>query len=166
MQSKASVEHEPKSATAPPRQCEIRQKAWCIYQEGAEITDLQKTHNDHPGEHVWMIRDVYHPQSAIVVFEPEGCRRGFSDRVSAQRFDEGIQWHGRDWDQMRVRLRADGTCDLRLLVPVFDGSLLEWAFSVGRTLIAACPDEACTAIVPTPADVTDEYERRFRREGK
>lgn len=152
------------SPAAPPRQCEIRQKAWCIYQDGSEITDHQKINRDNPNDHIWSMRDVYHQKSVLVILEPSGCRKGFSDEVSALGFDEGVQWQGKSWDQMRIRLRADGSCDLTLLVPLYDGDPLEWAFSVGRGLIAACRDDECTNITPTPADVTDIYRKQFRRE--
>ncbi len=154
------------SPAAPPRICEIRQKAWCIYQNGSEITDHQKTTTDYPDDHIWSMRDVHQPRSVLVIFEPNGCREGFSDKVSALGFNENVQWQGKTWDQMRIRLRSDGSCDLRLLVPVYDADPLEWAFSVGRGLIAACRDEKCTNITPTPADVTDAYREKFRRDGK
>jgi hypothetical protein len=147
-----------------PRTCEIRQEAWCIYQDGSEITDLQKIDNKNSNEHIWSMRDINHPYSVIIIFEPDGCRNGFSDKISALGFDENVKWRGRIWDQMRVRLRADGSCDLRLLVPLYNKDPLEWAFSVGRTLIAACADKMCKSIVPTLADVTDKYQKQFKRE--
>lgn len=154
------------SLTAPPRICEIQQKAWCIYQDGSEITDHQKTTTDYPDDHIWSVRDVHNPNSVLVIFEPNGCREGFSDEVSALGFNKDVEWRGRKWDQMRIRLRSDGSCDLRLLVPVYDGNPLEWAFSVGRGLIAACKDEKCTNVTPTPADVTDVYRESFKRAEK
>jgi hypothetical protein len=149
--------------SAPPRKCEIRHEAWCIYQDGSEITDLQKVTNENPNEHIWTMRDVYHPQSVLVIFEPDGCRNGLADTVDALGFDKDVKWQGKAWDQMRVRLKVDGSCDLRLLVPLFDKNPLEWAFSVGRTLIAACGDEKCTGMTPTPADVTEKYREQFKR---
>jgi hypothetical protein len=159
-----NAEQVPKPAVTPPRVCEIRQRAWCIYQEGAEITDHQKIDGKNPNEHIWSLRDVYHPQSVLVIFEPEGCRKELADVVSAQGFDQGIEWQGKTWDQMRIRLRTDGSCDLRLLVPKYNKDPLEWAFSVGRALLAACADDACTGIQPTIADVTDKYKKQFKRE--
>ncbi len=152
------------SPAAPPRTCEIRQEAWCIYQDGSEITDRQKVSRDGPNDHIWSMRDIYHPKSLLVILEPSGCRKGFSDEVTALGFEEDVQWQGKAWDKMRIRLRVDGSCDLTLLVPLYDGDPLEWAFSVGRGLIAACGDDACTNITPTPADVTDIYRKQFRRE--
>ena len=154
------------SPAAPPRICEIRQKAWCIYQDGSEITDHQKINTDYPNDHIWSMHDTHTPKSVLVIFEPNGCREGFSDKVSALGFNENVQWQGKSWDQMRIRLRSDGSCDLRLLVPLYGRDPLEWAFSVGRGLIAACGDENCTNITPTPADVTDVYQEQFRRQGK
>lgn len=152
------------SPSAPPRVCEVQQKAWCIYQEGVEITDQQITNNSD--ESIWTMRDVREPKSVLVIFEPSGCRKGFTDTVSALGFSENVQWQGKTWDQMRVRLRTDGSCDLRLLVPPYDGDPLEWAFSTGRALIAACRDEKCTNTAPTPADVTDVYRDKFKRKAK
>ena len=147
--------------SAPPRVCEIRQKAWCMYQESSEITDQQVTDSQDSEVHIWAMRNNYYPNSVLMIVEPNGCRNAFANEVKSLEYDKSIKWHGKIWDQMLVRLRTDGSCDLKLLVPVYDHSPLEWAFSVGRLLIAACPDEQCSSIVPTPADVTDKYRKQF-----
>jgi hypothetical protein len=149
------------SPTSAPRKCEIRQPAWCMYQELSEITDRLETSG--PRNHIWTMYDVDHRHSVLVILEPFGCRQGFADTVVALGFDENVGWQGKTWDRMRVRLRQDGSCDLTMLVPLFDGDPLEWAFSVGRALIMACRDEKCTPTAPTPADVTNQYRDRFRR---
>jgi hypothetical protein len=151
-------------ASAPPKVCEIRQRAWCIYQEGAEITDTQRIDNDDPGDHTWILKDVRSPNSSLVIFEPDGCRIGFSDTVKAMEYTRNVKWKGRLWDQMQIGLRSDGSCDLKLLISPYDGNPLEWAFSTGRVLLAACSDEKCTPIMPTPADVTDKYIPLFKRQ--
>lgn len=154
------------TTSAPPRSCEIRQQAWCIYQEGVEITDSQRISNKDPGSHTWILQNVYSPKSTLIVFEPNGCRTGFADTVQAMQYIKNIEWREKIWDQIQVRLKSDGSCDLKLLFPLYDGNPLEWAFSTGRVLLAACKDEKCTPIEPTLADVTDQYQKLFKRDGK
>ena len=157
------IEQSNNAPAAPIRVCEIRQKAWCMYQEDSEITDQPVTERRDAGNHIWSMRSMYHPDDVIMIIEPDGCRNNFANEVRSLGFDENVKWHGRTWDGMRIRLRTDGSCDLQLLVSPYDGNPLEWAFSVGRLLIAACPDDKCTSIVPTPGDVTDKYRGRFMR---
>lgn len=138
--------------------------AWCIYQEGAEITNAQRIDHEDFNDHTWILRNAFRPYSQLVIFEPDGCRKGTANSVTALGFDQSVRWRGRLWDQVRVRLRSDGSCDLKLLVPLYDGDPLEWAFGTGRALLAACGDDRCTPIVPTIADVTSQYRSLFRRE--
>lgn len=149
------------SRPSPPRKCEIRQPAWCVYQEWSEITDRLDTTG--PRDHIWTIHDVDHPESRLVILEPFGCRTGFADTVTALGFDPDVRWKDKTWDRMRVRLRQDGSCDLTLLVPLFNDDPMEWAFSAGRASIMACRDEKCTPNKPTPADVTDKFREQFKR---
>lgn len=85
-----------------------------------------------------------------------------ADTVEAIRFSHGVMWEGSSWDEMQVRLRKDGTCDLTLRVPVWTGDPLEWPFTEGRLNLVACKDEACSLNQPTIADVTNKY--RSQRE--
>ena len=147
--------------SAPPRKCEIRQSAWCIYQDAWQIT---RRFDDKTRNVVWILSGLPRPDSQLVLFEPYGCRKGFADMVAALGFGENIEWDHRAWDEMRIRFKADGSCDLRFLVPLFNHDPMEWAFSTGRGLIAACRDEVCTPIAPTLSDVTDKYQKQFRRE--
>ena len=146
---------------APPRKCEIRQPAWCIYQDALKVV---RQLNKETREVVWVLSGPSRHDSELVIFEPGGCREGFADTVAVLSFRENIEWEQRAWDEMRVRLRENGSCDLRLLVPLFDRDPLEWAFSTGRGLIAACRDEKCAAITPTLSDVTDIYAKQFKRQ--
>jgi hypothetical protein len=158
--STEQAESGPKPA-APPPKCEIRQPAWCIYQGASEIV---RRFDEKTRDVVWILSGVPRPDSQLVVFEPHGCREGFADTVTSTGFEENFEWQHKSWDRVRVRLKADGSCDLTLLVPLFSNDPMEWAFSTGRGLIAACKDERCLPSAPTPADVTDKYRKQFRRE--
>ena len=151
------------AVSAPPRRCEIRQKAWCIYQEGIEITNLQKLFPDDSYDHAWTLHDALYPYSQLVVFEPNGCREGFANTVTALGFEEQVKWRGKLWDQIRVRLISDGSCDLRLLVPMFDGQPVQWAFNSGPGMIAACMNEQCDGDSTTLTGVRDTYWNQYRR---
>lgn len=147
--------------SSPPRKCEIRQAAWCIDEEVSNITD--ELADVASSRRIWTLSDINYPRSSLVVMEPAGCRNGFADTVVALEFEEAVEWRGRFWDRMQVRLRADGSCDLGLWVPLPESASIEWAFSNGRKLIMACGDEKCSPRVPTPADVTEQFRARFNR---
>lgn len=151
------------SISSPPPECQMRQRAWCVHREGLEISWKALPNSQEEFAYAWSLRDPHYPNSPLIVFEPQGCREALADTVKAVGFEEGVTWEDKKWDQMRVRLRSDGSCDLKLLVPLNKNDPLEWAFSVGRVLIAACKDDACTPNAPTPADATDQYRPRFMR---
>lgn len=155
-----SFAHQPpgsgRVASAPPRECEIRLRAWCIVQENSVISDTGRW-AETDADHTWKIHHRDQPQSNLVILEPRGCRTALADTVEPIRFTHGLVWEAATWDEMRVRLKKDGSCDLTLRVPVATGDPLEWPFSTGRVLLVACKDDACTTNQPTIADVTDRY---------
>jgi len=150
--------------SSPPLTCEIRQRAWCIVNGTAEITEVQPLVSSDPPGRAWTLKDTHFPASTLVILEPTGCRQSLADTLSATGFKHGFTWRDKSWDEVGLRLRSDGSCDLKLLVPPYNEDPLEWAFSQGRLLIWACKDEACNPTSPTPADVTRQYEDEF--EGK
>jgi hypothetical protein len=153
--------------SSPPLNCEIRQRAWCIHNGSAEITELQPMAMSDPPGRAWMLRNTYNPASTLVILEPQGCREGLADTLSPVGLEHNVHWREKSWDQIGLRLRSDGSCDLKLLLPPFNGDADEWAFSQGRFLLQACRDEACTPAGPTPADVTQVYRESYmRKQGK
>jgi hypothetical protein len=148
------------AASAPPLKCEIRREAFCIYQGVWEIT--RRVDEKRDGTIDWILSDQSRPQAPLIVLEPYGCDENLADSVVALGFEENVQWQGKSWDQMPVRLRADGSCDLRLLLPADTGDQMEWAFSTGRNLIAACKDQQCTPIVPAIGTVTEKYWKQLK----
>ncbi|WP_211288334.1 hypothetical protein, partial [Xanthomonas theicola] len=86
---------------------------------------------------------------------------GTSDTLVLSSYKRGIQWEGRSWDRIRARLKSDGSCDLEVLVPVFDGDQMEWAFATGLMLIRACTDEKCTG--PSLSEFKPTFEEQFRK---
>jgi len=149
---------------SPPLKCVVRQTAWCVQDNGeAEITLTQSVGRDEPGNRVWKLLNVHHPEFVLMVISPQGCEKNYADRVEALAFEPNVAWRGSRWDEIRVSLRSDATCTLRLLVTPFNGSDLEWAYSSGIALLGACKDESCTVLTPTIADVTSVYRDEFRR---
>lgn len=157
----ATAQHAAASAASVPFSCEIRQRAWCIQTGSVEITDRERMRGDDPPGSAWVLRDMNYPTSILVVFEPSGCRNGFADTVEAVSYERNVHWDAKSWEQMTVRLRSDGTCDLKLLLQPYRGDSSEWAFSTGTLLLAACKDEMCTPNGPTPADVTRKYRDEY-----
>ncbi|NII55166.1 hypothetical protein [Luteibacter sp. SG786] len=144
-------------AAMPERVCEIRQRAWCITQADSIITDIPAWAQTDP-DHTWRIHHRRYPDSDLVIFEPRGCRKALADTVEPIRFSHGVMWEGASWDEILVRLRKDGTCDLTLRVPVWVEGSPDWPFNEGRVNLVACKDEACTLNQPTIADLTDKYQ--------
>jgi hypothetical protein len=108
--------------SAPPRKCEVRQAAWCIFQGAWEITDRMIENDKY--DHVWIIRGFFKPKAPLVVMEPNGCRDGLADSVVASEFSDKFSWDGKTWNKMIVRLKRDGSCDLQVLIakPAVDAS--------------------------------------------
>lgn len=145
------------TAPTPPLQCEIRQRAWCVRTGSVQITDKQRVAMSEAPGRMWVLQEVNFPGSVLIVHEPSGCRKGLADTVSAAGLKKGVEWDGRRWNEISVRLRVDGSCDLKLLLPT-SRDAARWAFSQGRLLLSACKDEPCTPESPTIADVTEQYE--------
>jgi hypothetical protein len=61
------------------------------------------------------------------------------------KFDKAIEWNGRSWDRLLVRLKSDTSCDLTILLPPEDGDSMEWAFTSGLPLVRPCKDDACNS---------------------
>lgn len=159
----------PGPATAPsvPFSCALKRGTWCIRQGSVEVTKLQRVGESDPPGSAWRLNDVHYPSSTLIVLEPAGCTHAFADTVEARGIEYGVDWDGRKWDRMTVRIRTDGSCDLRLLVTPFHDEPSEWAFFAGRTFIEACKDDDCLdPLVPTPGDVTNQYRDGFRRAGR
>lgn len=151
----------------PARECRINQKAWCFQNASAyEITLLQKLPQDASGDWFWRAREATHPASTLVVIEPSSCQKVFADEVRALGYKSGVAWRGEQWDAMDISLRRDGQCTLRLLVTPNSGSPWEWAYSQGRSLMAACGDVSCSGLTPTIVDVTNVYRDAFFRKSE
>lgn len=129
------------AASAPPRKCEIRLSAWCIAEGAYEIN--RRLANDSVHDRIWSLRGRFRPASKLVIFEPNGCKNGFSDALELLSFESGISWQDRSWDRLKVRLKSDGSCDLTILLPPDSSDPMEWAFSNGLLLVRPCNDEAC-----------------------
>ena len=129
------------SASAPPRTCEIRQAAWCIYRDNVTVQHAPSANAKYHS--VWKIWGSYWKENPAVVLEPSGCRNGISDVVELVSSSSGFEWNDRSWDSNVVRLRSDGSCDLNLLSPPESADKRKTAFSAKLTLIQACQSDEC-----------------------
>lgn len=125
---------------APPRVCEIRQPAWCIYRSNITI---QHAPSFNSSQSIWTIWGSYWREDPVIILEPRGCRVGVSDVVELVDADDGYEWDGRIWNSIKVRLRSDGACDLNLLSPSVPEDKSRTAFSAKLTLIQACQTDGC-----------------------
>ena len=133
------------NAMPPVRVCEIRQSTWCIY--AGDITIQHRLSSDVEYRSVWSIWGRYWADHPAVVLEPSGCRNGHSDQIRLIEHDVGFEWSGRKWDSVVVRLKVDGTCDLRLLSPAKGEDPRQSAFSAKLTLIQTCLTDLCEGVV-------------------
>jgi hypothetical protein len=153
---------EAKDLAAPARSCEVRQAAWCISQGAWEITDRFIKHDKY--DHAWFIRGFRQPKSPLVVLEPSGCRAGFSDSLSAMRFDRDFAWDGRTWNRLIARLRNDGSCDLEVLIPKPEADPSAEAFFSSLILLRNCPSETCDG--KSFNALAAQWDAEYRRKGK
>ncbi len=144
---------------SPPRRCEIKQAVWCIQEGSTEIVD--RIAEDSVHDRVWTLSDWSNPESKLVVLESNGCRVGYSDAFDFLSYENGFTWKGRSWGRMRVRLKKNGTCDLEVLMPPYDGDPMEWAFSTGLILLKSCPNKNC--IGQNLAEFKPKFEAQFHK---
>lgn len=147
---------------APPSRCEIRLSAWCIAEGAYEIN--RQLANDSVHDRVWSMRGRSKPASKVIVLEPNGCKSGPSDALELLEFEQGVAWQNDSWDRIQVKLKSDGSCDLTILLPPYDGDPLEWAFSSGLPLIRPCKDEKC--IGAGIGGLRSQFEKRYRERPK
>lgn len=143
---------------APASRCEIRLSAWCIAEGAYEIN--RQLANDSVHDRVWSMRGRSKPASKVIVLEPNGCKSGPSDALELLEFEQGVPWQNGSWDRIQVKLKSDGSCNLTILLPPYDGDPLEWAFSSGLPLIRPCKDEKCVGA--GVGELRSQFEKRYR----
>jgi len=127
---------------APPLRCEFNLSSWCIAEGVFELKRALATDSIH--DRVWSLKGRFRPESILIVMEPNGCKSGFADSASLLHFTRDHPWEGRMWDRAEVQLKADGTCNLTLLLPPHDGDPMEWAYSTGLVLVRPCETQTCS----------------------
>lgn len=122
-------------ALEPPMQCAIKRGAWCIISSNHTIT-YSGVH-DEP-RYQWHIAGDYWKDEPALILESKGCRDAVADDNQIVETNSEVTWEGKRWREVVVRLRKDGTCELRLLAPTFDQVELDAAASRLSTNIAVC----------------------------
>lgn len=146
--------------SAPPWKCEIRLSAWCIAEGAYEIT--RELASDSVNDRVWVLRGRFRPESKLIILEPNGCKSGFSDVLELSGFERGIDWKGRSWDRLQVRLKSNGSCDLTILLPPYAADSMEWAFTEGIALVRPCRDDFCVGV--SVAELRPKFEAQFKEQ--
>lgn len=128
-----------------PEICAVRQPVWCIVGRWTTIL-LQPLPGEAYGP-VWTVTSQPRGDWKIHVLEPLGCRNGLSDTISIVKHDTEFSWHGEAWDNVVVRLKKDGSCDLQLLssAHVIESSDSDSMLNK-LELIRACEDKDCHGI--------------------
>lgn len=144
---------------APPLVCELRLSTWCIAEGAYEIT--RRLAQDSVNDRIWMLRGRFKADSRLVILEPNGCKKGFSDELGLLGFDKGINWENSTWDQVKVRLKSDASCDLTILIPPYNGDPMDWAFSNGLTLVRPCKDSNCTG--KSAGELRPQFVQRYQQ---
>lgn len=129
------------AAAAPKQQCEIRMPVWCIYKDDVVI-------KNEPGRvpgyrSVWTMWGDYWKEHPAVILEPAGCRVGLSDEIELISIDRRYVWNEEEWNSLVVRLKSDGSCDLRMLSPPKGADPVGAAFSANLSSIQACSTADC-----------------------
>lgn len=132
------------AAGSPIRGCEFRLASWCITEGAYVVTRTLATDRVH--DRVWSLIGQFKADSRLLVQEPNGCKSGYANTLVLLSYESAVNIKGVSWDRARVRLKADGSCDLEILMTPSDGDPMEWAFSTGIGLIRGCKDEGCTPL--------------------
>jgi hypothetical protein len=119
----------------PPLKCEVTPGAWCIVRGIGEIKYVPRQSEQW---NKWSLYDNYWKREVGVVLEAPACNETVADRVKLIKLSPNVLWEGRRWKEATVSLRRDGTCDLRLMVPLSDPMFVRKAASSLSGHIAAC----------------------------
>jgi hypothetical protein len=119
----------------PPLKCEISRGAWCIVRGIGEIKFVARQSGKW---NKWSLYDNYWKKEVGVVLEGTACIDTVADKVELIKVRPNVLWEDRRWKEAVVSLRRDGTCELRLLVPVSDPIFVRKAASSLSGHIAAC----------------------------
>ena len=149
----------PTAPSAPPLKCELNLSSWCIAEGFSTIT--REFANDAINSRVWYLGGHSKPRSTMVLLEPSGCESGFSDAIKLLAFDKNYQWKGQNWDRAQIALRADGKCNLTVLLPPNETGQGGWFYSTGLILIRPCVNDSCLG--PSFSEIRDEIAFAARR---
>jgi hypothetical protein len=119
----------------PPIKCEVARGAWCIVRGVGEIKFVARQSEQW---NKWSLYDNYWKKEVGVVLEGTACSDTVADKVELIKVRPNVLWEGRRWKEAVVSLRRDGTCELRLMVPIDDPSFVRKAASSLSGHIAAC----------------------------
>lgn len=143
------------SPAAPPQHCVTNHGTWCVL-EGPREEPLSA----ESGFSAAKLSNPWQPEAALIVLSPTSCSHLRADQLSVLSFEHAQHVYGQDWERLGVRLRADGQCDVQILLPEYSSNPTEWAFSTGLGLLRTCRSEPCTG--PLFADLQPAFATRYR----
>lgn len=125
----------------PPLKCEITRGAWCFLKSPYE---LNFSHAQNEPYFIWVVSEGMWADEAGVILEDDGCVEQPADTLEVIGGMRHVLWQETKWREVKVSLRKDGSCDLRLLVPLAENAPLDMAASALSTHISVCyRGEAC-----------------------
>jgi hypothetical protein len=143
------------SPAAPPQHCVSNHGAWCVL-EGASEASLAA----EPGFTASQLSNPWEAEAAMIVIAPASCSHLQADQLSVLSFEHAQHAYDHDWERLGVRLRADGKCDVKILLPEYSSNPMEWAFSSGLALLRTCRSTPCAG--PLMSDLQPAFATRYR----
>lgn len=144
------------SSSEPPIKCDISRGAWCFLRSPYTFTFF---HAQDESFSAWKVVEDHWSNEPGFVLEDNGCGDvGHADTLEVSVIPDGVAWSGQQWRGVLVKLRADGSCNLRLLAPLPSQAPLDMAASALSTHVAICyEDRACT-----PNVIADKVYQQFK----
>lgn len=119
----------------PPLKCEISRGAWCFLKSPYKLTF---SHAQNEPYFIWTVSEDMWADEAGFILEDDGCADHPADTLEVIDGMRSVLWRERQWREVKLRLREDGSCYLRLLVPPLENAPLDMAASALSTHISAC----------------------------
>jgi hypothetical protein len=137
------------SAT-PVQTCELRTEAWCLLRSGVRV-DERTVDNDR---RLWDFHGSYLGDAHVTMMEDRGCSAASSDFQSRSEREAPSAIDGTPKYIVEWKLRRDGSCTLRLEIPIKDGKKDPVAYDFVVRGLRACMDRSCSgpSLLETPAE--------------
>lgn len=103
------------AANQPELKCIIQMQAWCIGNSSSFIERIDLSYGGR-----WIIGNGVDDQPPGEVIEPDSCSKEPSDMAKLL---ARVEDNGSGQTEFLIRLAADGSCDLKVLIPIDNNSI-------------------------------------------